>query len=43
MDATRLLEKQHREVEALFAALKEPQDARKTVSELARKLLARTW
>lgn len=41
MDATRLLEKQHREVEALFAALKKgPKDARKTVKELARKLLA---
>lgn len=41
MDATRLLEQQHREVEALFAELeKGSKDARKTVKELARNLLA---
>lgn len=41
MDATRLLEQQHREVEALFAELeKGAKDARKTVKELARNLLA---
>lgn len=41
MDATRLLETQHREAEALFASLeKGTKDGHKTAVELARKLLA---